>query len=405
MKKINKIGILAFLIIATLLLSACSLTYVPDNKSAFDMDSGLLGDRSEIMFDDDSVLVDDDRELINYADEEINESDVAMTVSAVEGDLIDLQPKAVDPDDDLIEYTFTNPFNEVGLWQTQDGDIGRYLITISATDGDLVIKEYVLVIVYPRNKAPVVECQEEMVVFETDTVSLNCNFYDLENDIFSLSYSGWMTSDEYTTTYDDAGEYTVIVSAEDSENNTIQKEVKIIVKNKNRLPILSGVEDIYAMETEIIVLSVGAVDADSDNFIMSFGAPFDEDGVWVTADGDNGDYVSYVQVTDGTDTVTESFNIYVEHINTIPHLAPIEDIEVTEGDVVLIETTISDAEDDELTVTFSGWMTSEVYATTYDDAGEHYVKVTVSDGQLEISQNVKVTVSNLNRPPVFIVPG
>jgi len=50
-------------------------------------------------------------------------------------------------------------------------------------------------------------------------------------------------------------------------------------------------------------------------------------------------------------------------------------------------------------------MTSEVYATTYDDAGEHYVKVTVSDGQLEISQNVKVTVSNLNRPPVFIVPG
>jgi len=83
-----------------------------------------------------------------------------------------------------------------------------------------------------------------------------------------------------------------------------------------------------------------------------FGAPFDEDGVWVTADGDNGDYVSYVQVTDGTDTVTESFNIYVEHINTIPHLAPIEDIEVTEGDVVLIETTISDAEDDELTVTF-----------------------------------------------------
>jgi len=102
--------------------------------------------------------------------------------------------------------------------------------------------------------------------------------------------------------------YTVIVSAEDSENNTIQKEVKIIVKNKNRLPILSGVEDIYAMETEIIVLSVGAVDADSDNFIMSFWST-----IWwrwcfgFTADGDNGDYVSYVQVTDGTDTVTESF--------------------------------------------------------------------------------------------------
>ncbi len=407
MKKINTIGILAFMIIATLLLSACSLTYIPDNESAFDMDSDMFADRSEIMFDNvsESGVVNEDRGLINYADEGITESDVSMTISAVEGDLIDLQPKAIDPDEDIVEYTFTGPFNEVGLWQTQDGDIGKYLITIGATDGDLVIKEYVLVIINPRNKAPIIECPEEVVVSETDTVNLDCNLYDLEDDVFSLDYSGWMTSDEYTTTYDDAGEYTVLVSARDSENNTVQKEVSVIVKNKNRLPILSGVKDVYATETDIIILDVSTVDSDSDDLIITYGLPFDEDGVWATADGDDGNYASYVQVSDGTDTVTESFNIFIENINTRPHLAPIEDIEVTEGDVVLIKINATDAEDDELTITFSGWMTSEVYATNYDDAGEHYVKVTVSDGQLEVSQNVKVTVNNLNRPPVFVVPG
>ncbi len=407
MKKINTIGILAFIIIATLLLSACSLTYMPDNETAFDMDSDALYDRSEIMFDDvsDSGLSDEDRELINYAEDGITESDVSMTIDAIEGELIDLQPKAVDPDDDLVEYSFSGPFNDVGLWQTKDGDIGKYLITITATDGDLIIKEYVLIIMHARNRAPVIECPEDVVVFETGIVNLNCNLYDLENDVFSLSYSGWMTSDEYTTTYDDAGEYTVIVSARDSENNTIQKEVNIIVKNKNRLPMLSGVEDVYATESDIIIMGVSAVDPDSDNLVITFGSPFDEDGVWITADGDDGSYASYVQVNDGVDTVTESFNVFIEHLNTRPYLAPIEDIEITEGDLVLIETNSTDAEDDELTITFSGWMTSEVYATTYDDAGEHYVKVTVSDGELEVSQNVKVTVANLNRPPVFVVPG
>lgn len=49
-------------------------------------------------------------------------------------------------------------------------------------------------------------------------------------------------------------------------------------------------------------------------------------------------------------------------------------------------------------------MTGETYKTTYDDAGEYTVKVTVTDGEFETSQIVPVTVRDVNRPPVFVTP-
>jgi len=403
MKKINNIGLLTLFILLSIVLSACSLKYVPDQN--IDLENGVneITDRSEIMFDDLNKS-EEDRGIIKYASEDIDESDVSLIIEVVEGELIDLQPRAIDPDNDNIGYSFIGPFNEAGLWQTSDGDAGKYLITITATDGDLIIKEYVLIIITERNKAPIIECAEIINVIETETVELNCNFYDLEGNEFSVTYSGWMTSDTYTTTYDDAGEYTVIVTAEDDVNNTVTKKIKINVKNKNREPVLENVQDIYAVEYDVVLLNITTTDADGDDLNLVYGAPFDADGMWITKDGDAGSYASYVKVSDGTDVITEKFNVFIENINTRPYLASIPEIVVDEGETIKINVNATDAEGDDLTITFNGWMTSDIYTTTYDDAGTHYVKVVVSDGVLETSQNVKIVVNNVNRPPVFIVP-
>src|SRR3989338_8151177 len=60
---------------------------------------------------------------------------VSMTITGTEGDLIRLSLKAVDPDGDKLTYVYSEPFNDNGLWQTKDGDAGRYLSTITVTDG------------------------------------------------------------------------------------------------------------------------------------------------------------------------------------------------------------------------------------------------------------------------------
>ena len=46
-------------------------------------------------------------------------------------------------------------------------------------------------------------------------------------------------------------------------------------------------------------------------------------------------------------------------------------------------------------------MSSATYKTTYDDAGEYKVTIKVTDGKDSVSQDVKVTVKNVNRPPIL----
>ena len=75
----------------------------------------------------------------------------------------------------------------------------------------------------------------------------------------------------------------------------------------------------------------------------------------------------------------------------------IPDITVHAGDKVSFSPTASDEDGNSLSFSYSGWMTDSVYTTNIndvdnDDATEHFVTVSVSDGQLTDDQEVKVTV-------------
>ena len=61
-----------------------------------------------------------------------------------EGDLIFFEPIGVDPDGDVITYTYSKPLNENGEWQTQTGDAGTYLVTITASDGKEEVEKKVV---------------------------------------------------------------------------------------------------------------------------------------------------------------------------------------------------------------------------------------------------------------------
>ena len=63
---------------------------------------------------------------------------------------------------------------------------------------------------------------------------------------------------------------------------------------------------------------------------------------------------------------------------------------------------VSDADGDNFTISYSGWMTSSEYTTTYDDAGSYTVVITASDALGSSSMSVDITVENVNRPPVII---
>jgi hypothetical protein len=333
------------------------------------------------------------------------EHNVSLVIYAVEGDLVDLNPIAEDPDGDVVDITFSEPFSDKGLWQTDEGDAGEYIVIVVASDGIDETEARVLISVAEGNKAPRIECPEEVTVKEGETIKLDCNIYDIEGDAVIVTYSGFMQSPVKTTDYEDAGEYSTVIQAADKEKTTTHK-VSIIIEDKNRAPEIEEIEDIEAVEDDVIIVEPVVSDPDGNDIEIEFSDPLDEDtGVWKTKDGDDGVYDAYVKAFDGESTTVQRFKITVFNKNTAPVLREIDDITVEEGDLITLPIDAYDPEGDNLIVTFSGWMDSEEYQTTFEDAGLYTVQVTVSDGVLSTSQVVSITVMDKNRPPVFKRPG
>lgn len=329
----------------------------------------------------------------------------SITVEAVEGDLVQLKPVAVDPDNDVITYRFTKPFNDNGKWQTKEGDAGKYLVSVTASDGKSNTTEDVLVIIHKANKAPVIECPPEITAKEGGLIEINCNIYDPEGESVVVEYSGFMKSSTYLTNFNDAGEYTVVVKAKDSNGKAAEKTIKVKISDVNRAPEIKSVpETINAMEGEVITLTPEVVDPDGNKVTVTFSEPFDNKGTWKTKVGDAGTIKASVIASDGMATTKKDFNVVIAMKNTPPVIKTINDITVYEGDTIKLPIEVTDREGDNVKVTVSGWMNSDEYTTTYDDAGQYTVTVTASDGTYEAKQTFKVTVLDKNRPPVFKIP-
>jgi hypothetical protein len=154
-------------------------------------------------------------------------------------------------------------------------------------------------------------------------------------------------------------------------------------------------------EGDLVALKLKATDPDGDPLAYTFTKPLDNKGRWQTKVGDAGSYDVEVTVSDGVNTVSQTLKLVVKKLNNAPVLKKLSDVSVKEGGTVTLAVEASDADGDELTYKYSGWMSSPTYTTNYNDAGTHEVTVSVSDGKESVSQTVKVTVEDVNRAPTF----
>jgi len=159
---------------------------------------------------------------------------------------------------------------------------------------------------------------------------------------------------------------------------------------------------ITVKEGELVILKPESEDPDVDTILYTFSEPLDKDGKWQTKSGDAGNYEITVTASDGELTDTQKILLVVESTNKPPVLSPIADLTVNEGETISFGSVATDPDGDEVTITYSGWMTQATYTTNYNDAGTHIVTVTASDGKESASQDVIVTVNNVNRPPKII---
>lgn len=348
-------------------------------------------------------------------DSDIKYENASFKITGVEGDLISLKLNAKDPDGDKLEYFYTPPLNQNGLWQTKDGDAGKYLVTVTASDGKLSTSKDILIVINPSNKPPVIDCPKEVNIKEGDTVELKCNFFDKENNPLVIEYTGWMTSTAYTTNYESSGNHKVFVKVSDGTSN-VTATIDINVENVDRAPIFDKhMKDVIITETDIVTLKPEVSDPDKDEVKLTYSEPFNSKGVWKTVIGDAGTYPITVVASDGTLTTKETFTLTVKMLNTAPVMKFMPNITVYEGETVSFKPDIADRENDPIIVKYTGWMTTSSYTTTYDDAytkgcdkpgcaATYKVTITASDGVFNAAQDVYITVKDKNRSPEFVWP-
>lgn len=152
-------------------------------------------------------------------------------------------------------------------------------------------------------------------------------------------------------------------------------------------------------EGELVKLTVNAQDQDGDTLTYTYTAPLNSEGKWQTRTGDAGVYYPELTVSDGKTEVVKQIKIVVEPENNKPVLQFIPNVNVEEGETVTLNPRATDADGDRLTYEYSGWMSTNTKQTDYDDQGVHKVVVSVTDGISVVSQEVTVTVEDVNRPP------
>ena len=397
--------LLSLLLILVLALSACSLTGFTLWQS---QDSNETVPNLNDTFDFVNIpTVDDNASENSTVDENITSDDpdamLLTTIEATEGDLVSLANLlAEDPDGDTVEYTYSEPFNSRGLWQTNDGDKGKYLVDITATDGLLSTTEQIKVVILPSNKGPVIDCPTRFDAVEGDLIDIPCTIYDMEGDSVNYTVSGFLSDLKYQSNFNDEGNHTIVVSATDGSKITV-KEILLVIANNNQKPVVTPLADIDVLEGEEVVLAVNATDLDGDYLTIAYPERFGDFGIWKTTIGDAGTYEFEVSVSDGSDSVIVPVNVLVNKINLAPVITPIAKIEVDEGDLIKLPIEVIDNDGDNVVITVSGFMTGATYQTTYDDAGNYSVTITATDAVHTVSMDVPILIVDVNRPPVFIV--
>ncbi len=163
-------------------------------------------------------------------------------VKAKEGETIVLQPKVEYRGDEAVVLSYSQPFDSNGSWSPDFKSAGSYPITVTAKAGVFVSEKKITVLVEDVNRAPVIAgLSEKITVKEGETVVIAPNVSDADDDPSTVTISDPVGSTgQWTTSYNDAGEYVVTVTAKDGKTTTTQT-VTVIVTDVNRAPVIQDI--------------------------------------------------------------------------------------------------------------------------------------------------------------------
>ncbi len=287
-------------------------------------------------------------EFIEFYNQNINETES-----------VKLYVDAIDPDGDIVKYTFTEPLSKSkGEWDTTYDDSGIHNIYVTASDGFLTTTQVVNITVNHINRNPSIDAgDDEIKVNEGQEFTINVDVSDPDMDELDLSISNlpegasfyegrfvWtpnfdIVSNKTTTSWfnkliDGSG---VMNRKFDSNQETIWLDftvsdgdfevvhpIKVDIKDVNRLPVVKmfnpvasvlngSVGDLFEFEIEVY-------DLDNDPLVYEWTfSGFDFEKIEGTNKitrkfTSSGEKKVQVVVSDGYDSVEQEWLVYVEPV-------------------------------------------------------------------------------------------
>ena len=326
--------LLAALLAGILLISGCALKdyvgkYIVTQESA---NYSLLSEKDQYIDETETKTDLTEAEKDMGGSEEIAE-DITLTeepkikITVEENDTIALKPEGDDPDLDTIIYTFTKPLDEEGVWKTNFGDAGKYIVTVTASDGELTTSKEVLIEVLRKNVPPVIEgIPDDITIDEGDTIKVNPKVNDPNGDEFIVEISDPVGNDGvWETGYTDHGEYTVTITASDGELESV-KEMELAVNRKNIAPIVEPIDDIVINEGEMVNITPVVTDLNGDDIEVHISDPIGDTGFWQTDYTDHGEYTVTITASDGELETIVTVSLVVKDVNIAPTILDITNI-------------------------------------------------------------------------------
>ncbi|MFP2906894.1 myxosortase-dependent M36 family metallopeptidase [Pyxidicoccus sp. 3LFB2] len=364
-------------------------------------------------------------------------------ISASELQPVTLSGSASDVDGDSLTYTWVQisgtPVALAGATtatatftvpESAGNETLSFRLTVS--DGQLSTSDTVNVSVNASNHAPTVTAAP-VTVNERATATLTATASDVDGD--TLTYA-WTQLTGDTVVLANANTATATFTAPEVTTDSVltfrvtvsdgtaiaTHDVAVTVRNANRAPTANAGADASADERALVILSGSASDADGDALTYAW---VQTSGTAVALNGADSDTALFTApetaigetltfrftVSDGQLTTSDTVSVSVSHVNLAPVVTAFA-VEADERGTATLDAFGADADGDTLTyawtqlsgpeVTLSGANTSTATFSTPEVTAdtEFTFRVTVSDGTATASEDVVVTVRQVNQAPV-----
>lgn len=362
--------------------------------------------------------------------EDVNRAPVFIEPDALDLQLVENQawqftPKVSDPDGDEIALRLGGApegmmlENGILTWQPSFTQAGEYRVDVIANDGkdDTILTLYLQV--ENVNRLPEITSEPVVSVNEGDEYRYNVRAYDPDETPLTYRLIRGPEGMEmqgrhlhWKPDYGMAGEYSILIAVSDGEAE-VDQEFVLEVIHTNREPIILSKPETHIKEAEKFVYLFEVEDPDGDELLIEYDIPEqvsreDNKIFWQTDFKSAGLYPFRIRVSDKETTVEQRFVLVVENVNHLPVFTSEPITNANEAIYYEYQLMAEDIDDEELTFALEksprGMHIKEgllMWIPNFDQAGQHEVIVSVTDGIDVVKQSFVINVADTNREPTI----